>query len=109
MAGSVQMTATAAISPHSVPTAVTNPASPVVIVRALELVSTEANRYSFQAKSQVSSAVVAMPGAASGMITRQRIPITEQPSIIAASSSSVGMPSTIPFSNQMANGRLNRQ
>ena len=79
------------------------------MVRAWTLVSVAANRYSFQANTQLRIAVTARPGRASGTMTLVRIWKVLQPSSIAASSSSLGMPSIMPLSSQIANGRLNTQ
>ena len=67
------------------------------MVRAWALVSVAANRYSFQANTQHRIAVTARPGRAKGTITLVRIWKVLQPSSIAASSSSLGMPSIIPL------------
>ena len=108
-AGRRDTTEIAAISPQLVPVTVTNSASPVVTVRALTLVSVAAKRYSFHANTQLRTAVIAMPGAARGTITFRNTVAMLAPSTYAASSSSVGMPSMIPFRSQMAKGRLNTQ
>ena len=63
-------TAIAAMIPHSVPVVVTYSERPVVIVRALKLVSVAASRYSFQAKTQVRISVTARPGRQSGRSPR---------------------------------------
>ena len=54
-------------------------------------------------------AQVAMPGAANGTITRVSTVNVLAPSTNAASSSSIGMPSMMPFISQIANGKLNTQ
>ena len=59
---------TAAMEPQLVPVVVTNSASPVGMVRAYTLVSVAANKYSFHAKIQLNNAVIAIPGAACGIM-----------------------------------------
>src|SRR4051812_12235348 len=65
------------------------------------------NTNSFQEKIRANTAVAAMPGISSGIVTRQNASKREQPSIIAASSYSDGTSSTKPFIIQIVNGRLN--
>ena len=101
--------ATAAISPQLVPVTETKAASPVVMVRALTLVRLAANKYSFQAKIQLKMKVIASPGATKGATTRVSTVQRLAPSTKAASSSSIGTPSMIPFINQTAKGRLKTQ
>ena len=103
------MVAVAASWPQLVPVTVTNSARPVVMVRACTLVSVAANRYSFQAKTQVRIAVTASPGRASGMMTLVSTVQVLAPSTMAASSSSFGIPSMVVRSVQMAKGRLKTQ
>ncbi len=79
------------------------------MVRACTLVSVAANRYSFQANTQVRIAVTASPGRASGRMTLVSTCQVLAPSTKAASSSSLGMPSMMPRSVQIAKGRLNTQ
>ena len=64
---------TAAIAPQFVPVVVTNSASPVGIVRAYTLVKVAANKYSFHAKIQLNNAVIAIPGAAWGIMILKMI------------------------------------
>ena len=58
---------------------------------AWRLLSVRASRNSSQAFTNERIAAVNTPGPASGMTTRQRAPIREQPSAIAAFSRSAGM------------------
>src|SRR5512137_2219410 len=66
--------------------------------------STTANRYSFQATRNEKIAVATTPGNESGKTTRRKAPSEEHPSMTAASSSSVGIPSKNPFIIQTQNG-----
>src|SRR4029079_4707831 len=84
----------AAILPHCVPVVVTYSERPVVMVRALKLVRVAASRNSFQAKTQIRISVTARPGLASGQTTSRIVCHVEQPSTVAASSSSFGTPAT---------------
>ena len=61
-----------------------------VIVTAFWLPRMTANRNSFQVPIRIRIAAAAMPGRAAGMVTRNRVPRREQPSIRAARSSETG-------------------
>src|SRR3954467_4301791 len=65
------------------------------------------NTNSFQEKISANTAVAAMPGVNSGIVTFQNAPNRLKPSSIAASSYSTGTSSTKPFIIQIVNGRLN--
>src|SRR4029453_1832185 len=74
-----------------------------VVIRKIE------NTNSFQEKISANTAVAAMPGISSGMVTRQKAPQRENPASIAASSYSAGTSSMKPFIIQIVNGRLNAE
>ena len=99
---------TAAISPHRIPTVVMKAAIPTVIVLAFDPVKTDARRYSFQLNMKTMIDAAANVGVAKGRMIFLIVLITLAPSIIAASSKAVDMPSIPDFINHIANGRLNR-
>ena len=63
--------------------------------------------YSFQDVTNAKTDVATRPGATSGSRIRTNAPTRLEPSTIAASSSSFGMPRTKPRSVQTANGSTN--
>ncbi|CNK96422.1 Uncharacterised protein [Mycobacterium tuberculosis] len=62
--------------------------------------------YSFQANRNPNTEVEMIPGSSSGRVTRRKAPKREHPSTIAASSSSMGTPSTKPRIIQATNGTM---
>jgi hypothetical protein len=72
-----------------------------------ELVSTSANRNSFQAAMNTNTPVAMIPPMASGSMMRTNTPSSLQPSMIAASRSSGAISLKKLRSSQIANGRLN--
>ena len=60
------------------------------VCSALPSVNTRANAKSFQIKRAHITAVVAMAGLHMGMTTRKKVPNTLHPSMVAASSTSMG-------------------
>ena len=82
-----------------------NEASPLLRSQLLcEESSIFAKRYSPQALIMAKMAVVIYPGFANGMIILQIVPSLEHPSMVAASSKSVGIESKYPFNIQMQIG-----
>src|SRR5690554_1750303 len=78
---------------------------PNVRVKFFELFKKmNAYKNSFHANRSVKIATDVMPGPEIGRITRRNAESVEQPSIIAASSSSLGIVSKYPFSIQVAVG-----
>ena len=63
--------------------------------------------YSFQAWMKAKIDVATSPGATSGSMIRMKAPKRVEPSTIAASSSSFGIPATKPRSVQTQNGSTN--
>ena len=89
---------------------VTRPWTPTGKVCALGVaVKISANRNSLHAKVKMMMPAAMIPGAASGISTRQKAIQRVAPSTSAASSSSSGISVRNPFSIQMANGRLNSE
>src|SRR5258708_3980102 len=105
--GTIATTAAAELPPQSIETVPTNEETPMGMVRVSRPDSTRANRNSFQENSMVKIAAETNPGAVSGSAIRQKAPIREQPSILAASSSSTGISSKKLRIIQMTNGKLN--
>src|SRR3954464_4618624 len=68
--------------------------------------NTSANKNSFHAVMKLNTDVVTKPGPSSGNVTRRNAPARLQPSIIAASSRSYGIPLTNPYSIQTVNGSV---
>ena len=69
----------------------------------VELVRTKANMYSLNADKNMRKNVATSPGITFGRITRQNALNSEHPSIIAASSKSVGTAIKNPLNIQIAN------
>ena len=91
--GNVRTAATVAISwvdPRSMAWKTLSGRVSWFVVRSL------AYRNSFHEYSHTNSEATAMPPAATGKTTRNRVPIREAPSICAASSRSTGMVSKVP-------------
>src|SRR5690606_38714331 len=102
--GAITSSPAAAICPHATPSGSTSVMSATGRVSASERDRKVGNRNSFQASRNENTAATKMPGAASGVITRHSRATCPHPSIRAASSISVGSPSTNPLSNQVIYG-----
>src|SRR3954449_1080661 len=93
--------------PQSVPNTVLNVDSHTGSVCLSESrMNTSAYRNSFHAVMNANTDVATRPGPSSGSTTRRKAPNRPQPSTIAASSSSNGMPATNPRSVHTVNGSV---
>ena len=72
------------------------------------VITTRASVNSFQAWMKPKTPVATSPGASSGKVIRKNAWVREQPSIIAASSSSYGTPATKPRRVQIVKGSTQR-
>src|ERR1700741_3852268 len=73
---------------------------------SLSRMNTSAYRNSFHAVMNANTDVATKPGPSSGSPTRRNAPNRPQPSTMAASSSSNGMPATNPRSAHAVNGNV---
>src|SRR3990172_5975232 len=94
----------AAMRPHNTDLLVINEVMIIGSVRAPRPVRITAYKNSFQQYRKARMAVAAIPGIASGRLTRTNAPKREQPSIMAASSSSTGTSSKKPIIIQVLSG-----
>src|SRR5262249_25651203 len=74
---------------------------------SVEFMNVSAKKTSFHDSKKMYMAVAASPGSASGSVTRQSAPSLDDPSIIAASSSSAGTALKKPISSQVETGSPN--
>ncbi len=106
-AGSVYITPTAITASSGVLSSPMKPARPTeAVCRRSSVISVCANTYSFQPWKKEITAAAASVGAISGTTTPSTMPIREQPSTRAASSTSIGTPSMAPLRIQVITGTV---
>ena len=105
--GKIQIVDIAAILSHINDTLVQKLTAATGSVLAFLAVSIKANRNSFQEKMKQKTKVTTSPGNETGSIILKKAPNLEHPSTIAASSSSLGIPSTKLFMTHIVKGMLN--
>src|SRR5262244_748458 len=106
--GTVIMTPAAMIMPQSTMVALKRSLTPTgSVFSSSEVMSTSANRKSFQARMNVKMPAAMSPGSASGSVTYHAARGRSAPSTMAASSSSSGTPAKKARSNHRQNGKQN--